>query len=107
MAAAAKPLSSAVQHPDLCTMPLGEASEACLLAFQAWLLALATTALACVKLASAAYKAVLGVPGVQLIHRLAQVRPGLPKQPLGSRLCGLLARPASGTSDRGPEGREC
>lgn len=100
MAAAAKPLSSAVQHPDLCTMPLGEASEA-------WLLALATTALACVKLASAAYKAVLGVPGVQLIHRLAQVRPGLPKQPLGSRLCGLLARPASGTSDRGPEGREC
>lgn len=57
-------------------MALAEAAEACLLAFQAWLLALAITALACVKVAIAAYHALLGLPGVQLIGRLAQVRPG-------------------------------
>ncbi|PRW50758.1 hypothetical protein C2E21_5564 isoform C [Chlorella sorokiniana] len=72
-------------------MPLGEAAEACLLAFQAWLLALAATALACVKLATVGYHALLGLPGVQLIHRLAQR--AAPVWALGS-----LAHPAAARS---------
>lgn len=64
-------------------MALGEAAEACLLALQAWLLALATTALACWKLAAVASTSLLGLPGVQLTYRLARVRSGRGRQPAG------------------------
>lgn len=77
------------------TMALGEAAEACLLAFQAWLLAIATTALACVKLATAGYHALLGLPGVQLIGRLAKVRPGWAR-PSPLQVCEAVCAPCLG-----------
>ena len=61
---------------SLVGMALGVAAKACLLAVEAWALALAATVVAFWRLASVVYRGLLDLSGARLGHRLAQVGAG-------------------------------